>query len=173
MKNMQLLDVEGFASEPQFRLRVIESIDDITTNLALLDQLPELYKQLHRTTEEELTPYEASTRFGTRFILITRGEQLLAAATFIEVHMPSIGTFLFLDDVVVDTPFRQHGFGTQLILSVLEFAWPHGCSHVQVEIFPHLEEAHSFFSVMQFVQTGQAMGLYGKNTYKFFRPLTE
>ncbi len=172
---MQLLEVGGFTSEPQFRLRVIESIDDITANLALVDQLPELYKQLHRTTEEELTPYEAATNFGTRFILITRGEKLLAAATFVEVHMPSIGTFLLLDDVVVDTPFRQHGFGTQLILSVLDFAWPHGCSHVQVELFPHLTEANAFFVSIgiEFVQTGQAFGIYGKNTYKFFRPLEE
>lgn len=148
--------------------RVIETKQGVQDNIRFFAQLPSLYRQLTKSPVDSNFA-EFAEKWGNKFILITHGETLVAAATFILVWMPSKRRGL-IEDVVVDVRYRHAGLGTALIEQLIKIGKEAGCQYIQLTSKPGRTAANNFYPKLGFelVANANEKTQNGTNLYRYF-----
>lgn len=148
--------------------RIINSAQDVLENLRFFAQLPALYSQL---TDTEIDRRFASfvKIWGNCFILISKGETLIASATFIIMKMPTKCRG-FIEDVVVDKAYRRAGIGKLLIEEAVRLGRENDCQYIQLTSKPGRTAANDFYPSLGFELVALAVegNLRGTNLYRYY-----
>jgi GNAT superfamily N-acetyltransferase len=120
----------------------------------------ELLKQLW--PEKPLDPVSLRTVYDRAFdsdlqcyICATDGERIIGFGSLsLKNNMWQEGYLGHVDELVVDSDYRGHGVGAQLLEHLIAVAKQRGCRRIELDSAFHRQEAHRFYELHGFENRG-------------------
>ena len=126
-----------------FTVRLLHDLDDIRMSWPLMQQLRPnqsdeggYLQQVERL--QQITGYNLVGAFDSN-------GQLLGLAGFVCSEMLSRGSYLYVDDLVIDEGHRSQGIGRILISWLRAHARNLGCSSLHLDCSNHRLDSHRFY----------------------------
>lgn len=129
----------------------------LTTRVATIDDVPLLKRLIHELAEYEREPQAVRITeeqlihdgFGPeprfRAIIADQDGQPAGYAVFFGSYSTWTGSTLFLEDLLVRTPFRGHGVGKALLCQVARVAQQEGYHTIKLDVLDWNESAIEFY----------------------------
>ena len=110
-----------------------------------------LYHHLSRTYQDNLESLEMALSHPTTEVFVLEENSIvIGTATFSDRVVPSKGLVGYIDDAVVDPPYRGKGFGRQLTIHCINLARQKGCKFVGLSSDPSRIEANGLYKSLGF-----------------------
>lgn len=125
-----------------------------------IDSLLDLYK--HYTAEENIPVIDINTKNEIWEAIVQNPcinyfvkeiNQKIIASCILTITPSFIRggkAFGFIEHVVVHRDFRKMGLAKELINSVLDYGWEHGCTEVMLLSGSHNKVAHQLYNTLEF-----------------------
>ncbi len=124
-------------------VRLLHDLEDIRTSWPLMQQL-----RPNQSDEEsyvrQVERQQQNTGYNLVGIFHSDG-RLIALAGFVCSEMLSRGSYLYVDDLVVDEGHRSQGIGRILISWLRTHARDLGCSSLHLDCSNHRVDSHRFY----------------------------
>ena len=124
-------------------VRLLHDLEDIRTSWSLMQQL-----RPNQSDEESYVQQVERQQQNTGYNLVGTFDsdgQLLGLAGFVCSEMLSRGSYLYVDDLVIDEGHRSQGIGRILISWFRAHARTLGCSSLHLDCSNHRLDSHRFY----------------------------
>ena len=124
-------------------VRLLHDLEEIRTSCPLMQQL-----RPNQSDEESYVQQVGRQQQNTGYNLVGTFDsdgQLLGLAGFVCSEMLSRGSYLYVDDLVIDEGHRSQGIGRNLISWLRAHARNLGCSSLHLDCSNHRLDSHRFY----------------------------
>lgn len=118
--------------------------DDFPAILSLIKELAEYERAPGKVTNSVEQMKEEKELFRC-FVAETGDEEIAGMALFFMAYFTWVGKSLYLEDIYVKEPFRQHRIGSALLRKVFEVARAERCKRVRWQVLDWNEPAIAFY----------------------------
>jgi GNAT superfamily N-acetyltransferase len=122
----------------------------------VLDLLKQLWPEKPLDPVSLRTVYDRALECDfQRYICATDGGRIIGFASLsVKNNLWQEGFLGHVDELVVDSGYRGHGVGTELLEHLIVIARQRGCRLVELDTAFHRKEAHDFYERMGFENRG-------------------
>lgn len=118
--------------------------DDFPVILSLIKELAEYEKAAGKVTNSVEQMKEEKELFRC-FVAETGDGEITGMALYFIAYFTWVGKSLYLEDIYVKEPFRQHRIGSALLRKVFEVARAERCRRVRWQVLDWNEPAITFY----------------------------
>lgn len=118
--------------------------DDFPVILSLIKELAEYERAPGKVTNSVEQMREEKELFQT-FVAETAEGEIVGMALYFMAYFTWVGKSLYLEDIYVKEPFRQHRIGSLLLKKVFEVARAERCKRVRWQVLNWNEPAIAFY----------------------------
>ncbi len=126
-----------------FTIREIEKKDyseliDIFQEFAEFEKLPD--KMINSVAQ-----MEAESEYIHGFVVLNKSTEIIGYVTYFYAYYTWIGKSMYMDDLYVKQKYRGKGFGTKLIMKVIEKARTDKCNKLRWQVSEWNQPAIDFY----------------------------
>lgn len=118
--------------------------DDFPAILSLIKELAEYERAPEKVTNTVEQMNQEKDLFSC-FIAETETGEIAGMALYFMAYFTWVGKSLYLEDIYVKEPFRQHRIGSALLRKIFEVARAERCKRVRWQVLDWNEPAISFY----------------------------
>jgi GNAT superfamily N-acetyltransferase len=118
--------------------------EDFPAILSLIKELAEYERAAGKVTNSVGQMKEEQDLFKC-FVAETGDGEIVGMALFFMAYFTWVGKSLYLEDIYIREPYRQHGIGSMLLKRVFEVARAERCRRVRWQVLEWNEPAIAFY----------------------------